>query len=458
MKSLIETRAGWAAFHGECENGQIGNSIMSDPIELLDALDIPILVLNRDLAVVGFNQAAADVLGLVPSDMGGSARGLSALTGLRNLDDFCSHVIAAGNSSRHDLQYGDQSFVVRIAPFGQSDPTNSGTVLSFANVTAFRASLDRAIYEREYTKAILNAAADPLVVLSADLRVQTANRAFFAYFRVSRETIQNLPFTTLGNRAFDRADLRKQLTEMVAGHSDSQPLEIDHDFPGSGRRTLVLNARPFSLPGSGHLILLSLQDITERRRSEEQIAILAREAEHRAKNVLATVQAMVRLTQSDTAKGLKHAIEGRIQALANVHRLFVESQWMGAEIGSLVTDELAVYSQVGEGHVQIGGPKVLLEPSVAQAIALSLHELATNAAKYGALSAPDGKIHVEWSRPAEGRLLLRWTETGGPAVKPPTRQGFGTRAIESMIRGQLKGDVRLDWRIEGLACEIALPT
>jgi len=107
--------------------------------------------------------------------------------------------------------------------------------------------------------------------------------------------------------------------------------------------------------------------------------------------------------------------------------------------------------------VQVAGPKCLLEPSTAQAVAVTLHELATNAAKYGGLSVPEGKVRVEWLRGADGRLVLRWTETGGPRVKPPTRQGFGTRVMESMIREQLKGEMRLDWRAEGLACEIALP-
>jgi two-component sensor histidine kinase len=99
----------------------------------------------------------------------------------------------------------------------------------------------------------------------------------------------------------------------------------------------------------------------------------------------------------------------------------------------------------------------LLEPNLAQAIAVILHELATNAAKHGALSTPEGRIRVAWSRPAEGRLIFRWTETGGPPVKPPTHQGFGTRVMESMIQ-QLKGEMHLDWRAQGLACQIALPT
>jgi two-component sensor histidine kinase len=199
------------------------------------------------------------------------------------------------------------------------------------------------------------------------------------------------------------------------------------------------------------------RDITERKRSEEQIVTLAREAEHRARNVLASVQAAVHLSRSDTPEGLKRTIEGRIQALANVHRLFVESRWAGAELHSLVNEELAAYRRDGERRARIDGPKLLMRPDVAQAVAVALHELATNAAKYGALSIAEGHVRVEWSRASDGRLILRWTETGGPPGKPPTHQGFGTRVMDSMIRGQLKGEMHFDWRAEGLACAIVLP-
>jgi PAS domain S-box-containing protein len=197
------------------------------------------------------------------------------------------------------------------------------------------------------------------------------------------------------------------------------------------------------------------RNITERKRSEAQITVLAREAEHRVKNILATVQATVHLTQSDTPDGLKEAIEGRLQALANVHGLFVKSRWTGAELGSLVEQELSPYARDGETRLRIGGPAVLLESNAAQTMAVAVHELATNAAKYGALSAAEGHVQVEWSRESDGGLILRWTETGGPPVKPPTRQGFGTRVMRGMI-DQLKGEMRFDWRVEGLACEIVL--
>jgi PAS domain S-box-containing protein len=199
------------------------------------------------------------------------------------------------------------------------------------------------------------------------------------------------------------------------------------------------------------------RDITERKRTEAQISLLAREAEHRTKNILATVQATVHLTQSETIDGFKSAIEGRIQALANVHALFVQSRWEGANLRNLVTQELSPYCQDVEARARIEGPDLLLEPYAAQTIAITLHELATNAAKYGALSVPDGRVHVAWSGVDKAHLILRWTETRGPLVTSPTRKGFGTRVMERMIREQLKGKMQFEWRADGLVCEIVLP-
>ena len=197
-------------------------------------------------------------------------------------------------------------------------------------------------------------------------------------------------------------------------------------------------------------------DIDARKQSEAQVVILAREAEHRTKNVLSTVQATVHLSHAETTDELKQVIDGRIRALANVHRLFVQSRWTGAELHDLVSQELAPYCQEGEMRVRIDVENVWLEPNTAQAIAVILHELATNAAKYGALSVPDGRVQVGWSRAEDGRLVLLWTETDGPLVESPRRKGFGTRVISGMIKSQ-KGELHFDWRAQGLACEIKLP-
>jgi len=198
------------------------------------------------------------------------------------------------------------------------------------------------------------------------------------------------------------------------------------------------------------------QDITERKQSEVLIENLAREAEHRAKNILATVQAAVHLSHADTPDDLKKLIEGRINALAKVHALFAQSRWTGAELHTLVSQELSPYRGDTDARVRISGPDVMLEPNKAQAIAISLHELATNAAKYGSLSTPDGQVEIVWSHAEDGRLNLRWIESGGPTFTPPTHRGFGTRVMENIIRDQLRGELRFDWRNQGLACEIAL--
>jgi PAS domain S-box-containing protein len=199
------------------------------------------------------------------------------------------------------------------------------------------------------------------------------------------------------------------------------------------------------------------RDVTERKRSEAQISVLAREAEHRAKNLLANVKAVVHLSRAGTPDGLKEVIEGRIEALANVQSLFVQSRWRGAELGNLVKQELSPYSHDGEQRTRIAGPAVMLQPDVAQGVAVALHELATNAAKYGALSRAKGEVEVTWSCASDDRVMLRWTEAGGPPVNQPTHRGFGTDVIRAMIQAHAGGDMRLDWRTEGLVCEIALP-
>jgi PAS domain S-box-containing protein len=173
--------------------------------------------------------------------------------------------------------------------------------------------------------------------------------------------------------------------------------------------------------GAGNIIgaVNCFQDITERKRTEEYKQVLSREVDHRAKNLLALVQATVHLTQADTVKEFKAAIEGRLRALSNAHTLLADSRWAGAELRTLVTEELAPYELEGTGRADIIGPKLVLQPQLAQSIAMVLHELATNAVKYGALSIPSGRLRLEWSR-GETHLVIRWSESDGPPSSRPS--------------------------------------
>jgi len=220
--------------------------------------------------------------------------------------------------------------------------------------------------------------------------------------------------------------------------------------------TVSLTVSPVKGP-DGNVVGASkiARDITEQKRNQDLISTLAREAEHRSKNLLATVQAAVRLSHADTPEGLKKAVDGRIQALANVHSTLAKTRWIGADLSTIATQELAPFAEASEQRVRIVGPPVMLDANAAQTIAVILHELATNAAKYGALSVANGHVTVNWSDEMNGELYFRWSETGGPKVQEPTRKGFGRRIIEQMI-GQHSGKASFDWRAEGLLCEIIL--
>ncbi len=198
------------------------------------------------------------------------------------------------------------------------------------------------------------------------------------------------------------------------------------------------------------------RDVSERREAEARRLLLAREVDHRAKNLLAVVQSVLRLTPRGRPDEFAAAVERRVAALARAHTLLAERGWASADIGAVAARELG---GLPPGTVRLEGPPAALVASAVQPVAMALHELATNAAKHGALSLPEGRISLRWwLDPATGTLRLTWTESGGPPVStPPKRRGFGSRMIEATLEGQLGGSLDLHWHAGGLRAEIALP-
>ena len=207
---------------------------------------------------------------------------------------------------------------------------------------------------------------------------------------------------------------------------------------------------------SGRVVRVSgvTVDITERKRAEERQNLLAREVDHRAKNALALAQSIVRLTRADGVQAYVNAVEGRINALARVHTILSLSSWQGAELSKLIDEELAPYSLGGQ--IMLAGPQVQLLPTTAQTLALALHELFTNSAKYGALSTRSGRLAIGWQA-ANDLLILTWEESGGPLVRTPKARGFGTRSLLASVESQLGGQAQFDWRAEGLLCRLEVP-
>lgn len=195
-------------------------------------------------------------------------------------------------------------------------------------------------------------------------------------------------------------------------------------------------------------------DVTERRRSEEARALLMREVDHRAKNALAVVQALVRMSRADSVEAFQEAVQGRVQAMARAHSVLASNRWSGGDLLTLVREELRPF----EDRCSIEGQPLSLRADDVQPIALALHELATNAAKHGALSVDGGRVSVRWKveRPS-GWLHLAWKEQGGPAVVAPRQAGFGSRLLEQSLVAQTSGRLDLDWRPGGLVCELSIP-
>lgn len=206
-------------------------------------------------------------------------------------------------------------------------------------------------------------------------------------------------------------------------------------------------------------------DITDRKRSEARERLLSREVDHRAKNVLAVVQAIVQLTQAETVAGFRRMVAGRIQSLARTHNLLAENRWEGVELHRLAVDELAPFGltesdQIDPSRFVIEGPIVRLKPAAAQALALVVHELVTNAVKYGALAGPRGHVAIQWAfsgNPSADHLVLSWVEQGGLPIAPPGTSGFGWTVIRTSIEDQLGGTLATDWGQDGLRLEMRLP-
>lgn len=215
---------------------------------------------------------------------------------------------------------------------------------------------------------------------------------------------------------------------------------VEFEGQGAGRK-------PVGIVGAS-------RDLSERKRAEELQRLLGNELNHRIKNTLATVQSIVSQTLRSAAdvESARKAVDARIVSLGRAHDLLTERSWSGADVADLIVRAFAPFAP---GQIALDGPSLDVSPSQALALALALHELATNAAKYGALSRPEGRVELHWKE-QEGQLHLSWRESGGPSVVPPSRRGFGSRLIENALSRDLDGKTRLVFAPEGVRCWITV--
>ena len=308
-------------------------------------------------------------------------------------------------------------------------------------------------HSEERYRRIFEQANDLIITATLEQVLTDVNPAAAAAIGIPREEIIGRSmhdFLTPESREQARAKLMEKLT---AGGTTNHELEV---LSRSGDRLQWEVNSTLTLDGSGKPVGLHAiaRDVTERRRAEERQTLLVNELNHRVKNTLALVQGLALQSFRDgrDAQEARSAFQHRLAALASAHDLLTQESWEGATLHGLADGALAHLSGQ-ERRVEISGPDVTLEPKEAVSLVLALHELSTNASKYGALSAPGGHVSVNWQ--VEGqRLQLEWREAGGPPVAKPERRGFGLRMIERALAADLGGSVQMDFEPQGLVCRI----
>jgi two-component sensor histidine kinase len=257
-----------------------------------------------------------------------------------------------------------------------------------------------------------------------------------------------------------RTSFERVLTTAAADQMPIRAYAVDAAADGARdeRYWSAINTPILDADGRVTHILSAIQDVTGEvleRRSEEARALLMREVDHRARNALTIVQSVLRLTDADSLEEFKAVVTGRVEALARAQTSLARRKWEGASLRDVLDDELQ--SLAIAGAYVLDGPSVLLEAEQVQPMSMIIHELATNACKYGALSTKVGGLTISWSGAPASGLTLVWREAGGPVVAEPGRPGFGSRLIRQLAQ-QLGGNVRFDWRPQGLSVELSVRT
>jgi PAS domain S-box-containing protein len=329
-------------------------------------------------------------------------------------------------------------------------------------------TLEQHVFERtaslrlseERLRAIYDGTSEYMGLLTPDGTLCEANRSALEFAGSQLEDVVGLPFWDGVWFKFTpgASDVVRQAIVLAASGQQVR-FETPMTTPSGETKTFDVSFRPIR-DESGKVIFIvpTALDITERKHADDHIRGLIKEVNHRSKNILSVVQAIARQTAATSPEEFVPRFSERVRALAASHDLIFQRQWQGVEISELLRAHLALFKDLLDRRILIEGPPFRLSVPAAQLIGMILHELATNASKYGALSDQVGRVKIEWGvNRIDGRFTMIWVECGGPPVAPPTRRGFGSNVIKSMAELSLDGQVELDFAPSGLIWRLACP-
>ena len=441
-------------------NGELAHRVSelaranSDLKNLLESTQIATLFLDNDLRVKSFTPSMSEVFHLIDNDLGRPITHIASRVPYPEMADDLRRVLRTLTTTEREIgAEGGNRYLVRVLPYRSVDNFIAGAVLTFLDVTsttraqaALRASEERARFATSAARIVT-------------WELVLATRGFTHSEGFERIFGFPAPPTLTSLLSFVHGDDREALTRAFESAMGKEgTLDAEARLVAHGKELWVR----FSGGKTGEHLLGVFQDVDDRRRAQGQQSLMA-ELQHRVKNILAVVRSITRrsLEGADNLKDLREQLGGRMDALARTQGLLANRGVDGVRLDELVRDELAASGEPDGTVAEIEGPAILLKDKAAEAFALALHELATNAVKHGALSAAGGRLSVRWrilNTDPIRRLILEWVEQDvAMPVSPPTRSGFGRRLIERGLPYDLGATTMFEFRPDGVRCTVELP-
>lgn len=425
-----------------------------------------IITIDDEQRIILFNPAAERMFGLPAAEALGQH--ISRFMPERYRATHAAHIHRFAETGVTNRQMGSLGAISGLRADGREFPIEASisqvevggerlATVILRDITERKAAEDALLESRRRMEGIVESAMDALITVDESQRIVLFNPAAERMFGVSGKDALGSPIERFIPERFrhGHAEHIRFFKETGVTNRRMGALGAISGLRANGEEFPVEASISQVQIGGGKLATVILRDITERKANEDSRQLLAREVDHRAKNALAVVQALVSLTRAETKEEFIVAVRGRVSTLSRAHSLLAQNRWQGGDLAAVLTEETRTYQSVNQ--LMIGGPTVTLTPNAVQPVSLLIHELATNAVKYGALSVAEGRVDVSWRILPSFELELRWTEAGGPPVHKPVSKGFGSTLVTEVATRQLAGKLDISWPTTGMCLVATLP-
>jgi PAS domain S-box-containing protein len=420
-----------------------------------------ILSKTLDGIVTSWNAAAERLFGYSEQEMIGQSTARLFPPGRAHEERLILAQIAAGKRVEpcETIRIDKNGELLGVSISASPVADGRGRVIGAADIV--RSVSGKALLEREeWCRSIINTAADAIIVIDELGAIQTINPAGERMLGYSTSEVAGKNVSVIMPEPYCSAHDRYISAYLETGNAKiiGRGRELEHRRKDGSTFIAELAVTEWRASGKSYFTGI-IRDVTERKRYEEQIRLLMSEVNHRAKNMLALVQAVARQTAAASPDDFIERFGERIQSLAASQDLLVRNEWKGAAVCDLFLSQLAPFKDLIGTRIKLRGPSLVISARAAQPISIALHELATNAGKYGALSNGNGSVDICWSTgradTGEETFLISWREKGGPAVVEPSKQGFGSMVLSNIVTQSLDGEADLDFAEHGLTWRLS---